>query len=84
MKNFTEAELQWFPGISQQSLSKSQARSNPVLYKLLSLFRRSQNSKKYISWRKLATNAEKEKLKSEMEKKLKELMAEKGKHEAEL
>ena len=84
MKDFSEAELQRFPEISQQNLSKEQVRSNPVLYKALSLFRRSQNSKEYISRRKLASDAEKEKLKSELEKKSKELMAEKGKHQAEL
>ena len=84
MKDFTEAELQRFPEISQQNLSKAQVRSNPVLYKALSLFRRSQNSKEYISRRKLASDAEKEKLKSELEKKSKELMAEKGRHQAEL
>ena len=84
MKDFTEAELQRFPEISQQNLSKVQVRGNPVLYKALSLFRRSQNSKEYISRRKLASDAEKEKLKSELEKKSKELMAEKGKHQAEL
>ena len=84
MKDFTEAELQRFPAISQQNLSKEQVRSNPVLYKALSLFRRSQNSKEYISRCKLASDAEKEMLKSELEKKSKELMAEKGKHQAEL